>query len=151
MKLKDLRGTGALFCDMADSSLTILESMARDLSIAKDETVFRVNSPADRLYLITSGTLALCMPGPSGPSVTVQTLGAGSLVGLSWRLPPYRWQWTCQAVVDSELTSFDANEILTACEQDAQLDADLWRVVAQESAKRLNDVRLQLLDVYGAR
>jgi CRP-like cAMP-binding protein len=117
--------------------------------VAKDETIFRVDAPADRLYVVTAGTVALRIAGPSGPSMTIQTLGEGSLVGLSWRMPPYRWQWTCQALVDSELTTFDANEVLAACEQDSTLDADLWQVVARESARRLHNVRLQLLDVYG--
>lgn len=149
MKLDEIRQKNTMFSDMAESSLSYLESVAQDVLVAKDETVFRVNAPADRLYIVSTGTLALRMSGPSGPPTTIQTLGEGSLVGLSWRVPPYRWQWTCQAVVDSELTAFDANEILSACEQDPQLDADLWQIVARESARRLHNVRLQLLDVYG--
>jgi CRP-like cAMP-binding protein len=149
VRLDGLRHKNPIFEDIADSSLAYLESIAQPVSIAKDETVFRVNAPADRLYIVAAGTVALRIAGPAGPSATIQTLGEGSLVGLSWRLAPYRWQWTCQAVVDSELTSFDANEVLSACERDAQLDTDLWQIVARESARRLHNVRLQLLDVYG--
>ncbi len=149
MNLHEIRQQNPMFSDMAESSLSFLESIAHDVLVARDETVFRVNTPADRLYIVSNGTVALRIAGPSGPPVTIQTLGEGSLVGLSWRLAPYRWQWTCQAIVDSELTTFDANEILSACEQDPQLDADLWQVVARESSRRLHNVRLQLLDVYG--
>ena len=149
MRLDELKHKNPLFADMADTSFSYLESIAHRVSVAKDETVFRVNAPADRLYIVAAGTVALRIAGPSGPTATIQTLGEGSLVGLSWRLAPYRWQWTCQAVVDSELTTFDANQVLSACEQDAQLDSDLWQIVARESARRLHNVRLQLLDVYG--
>ena len=149
MKLNEIQDMNPMFSGMAESSLSYLDSIARDVQVVKDETVFRVNDPADRLYIVSSGTLALRITGPSRPSFTIQTLGEGSLVGLSWRFAPYRWQWTCQAVEDSDLTAFDANEILSACEQDPQLDADLWQVVARESARRLHNVRLQLLDVYG--
>jgi CRP/FNR family cyclic AMP-dependent transcriptional regulator len=151
MNLEELHRNSPLFSDMAGTSISFLESIARDVSIDKDETIFRVNAPADRLYVVASGTVALRLAGPSGPPMTIQTLGEGSLVGLSWRLAPYRWQWTCEALTDSELTTFDANEVLSACEQDPILDADLWRIVAKESASRLHNVRLQLLDVYGKR
>jgi CRP-like cAMP-binding protein len=149
MNLHELHRNSPLFSDMAESSISYLDSIARDVSVAEGETIFRVDSPADHLYLIASGSLALRMAGPSGPPMTIQTLGEGSLVGLSWRLAPFRWQWTCQALVDSTLTTFDANDVLTACEQDPQLDADLWQIVARESASRLHNVRLQLLDLYG--
>ncbi len=151
MNLQEWCGEGALFADMAESSVSFLESVAREVSVDKDETIFRMDSPADHLYLITSGTAALRITGPSGPAVTIQTLGEGSLLGLSWRLPPYRWQWNCQAIVDSKLASFDANRVLSACEEDPRLDSDLWRVVAKESSKRLHNVRMQLLDLYGMR
>ncbi len=150
MNLQHWRDRSPLLTDLSDTSFAFLESIAYEISVGKDETLFRVGSTADHLYLVTGGTVALRITGPSGPPVTLQTLGEGSLVGLSWRLPPYRWQWTCQTVVDSTLAAFDANDLLTECERNTELDRDLWRVVAQESSKRLHNVRLQLLDLFGS-
>lgn len=149
MNLTEWRTRANLLADLGDEHVAFLESVSESESFPANTTVFRVNSPADRFYLVTAGTIALKLPGPSKPPITVQTVGAGSLLGLSWRLPPHRWQWTAETVEPTDLIRFDANAVLSACEADPELDSALLRVVAEESARRLQNVRLQLLDIYG--
>ena len=87
--------------------------------------------------------------GGARPTITIQTVGPGALLGLSWHVAPYRWQWTAVAVEAATLAEFDANDVLSACEQDRELDNALLRVIAKESGRRLQNVRMQLLDLYG--
>ena len=150
MNLADWRTRSPLFADLEDPEFDFLASIAIERSAVADEIIFRVNTPANRFFFVTSGIIALRISGASRPPATIQTLGEGSILGLSWRLPPYRWQWTAQARQDSTLAEFDANQVLSACEQDDALDSALWRMVARESFRRLQNVRMQLLDVYGS-
>ena len=52
-------------------------------------------------------------------------------------------------MTETRLAEFDANVVLSACEMDEGLDNAMLRVIARESGKRLHNVRMQLLDLYG--
>ena len=149
MNLADWRTRSPLLEDLEEHEFNFLASIAVERTAAADEIIFRVNTPANKFFFVTDGIVALHISGASRPPATIQTVGEGSILGLSWRLPPYRWQWTAQARQDTTLAEFDANQVLSACEQDDALDSALWKMVARESFKRLQNVRMQLLDVYG--
>ena len=149
MNLDELRTTSPLFEDIGDREFEILSAIAKPVTYEVDEILFRVNTPANCFFFVLDGTVALKISMPTRPTMTIQTLGEGALLGLSWRVKPYRWQWTAQALQQSKLARFDANEVLAACEQDHELDSAMWQMVARESTRRLQNVRMQLLDVYG--
>lgn len=149
MTFEDLRTKSPLFADLGDREFEILTALARPIDIEQGTILFRAEQPAAKFYFVSEGLIALRISTRSQPTMTIQTLGEGALLGLSWRLPPYRWQWTAQAIQDSHLVEFDANQILVACEQDHDLDGAMWEMVAKEAAKRLQHVRMQLLDIYG--
>jgi CRP/FNR family cyclic AMP-dependent transcriptional regulator len=151
MNLMEWRERSPLLADLDDSTFDFLSSLAIERTVTEDEIVFRVDTPANRFFIVTSGIIAVRTAGAPRPPTTIQTFGEGALLGISWRLPPYMWQWTAQARQQSTLAEFDANEVLSRCEQDATLDAAMWKVVARESSKRLQNVRMQLLDLYGTR
>ena len=149
MTFAELRTSSTLFEDLGDREFDLLTALARPISIEQGTILFRTDDPASKFYFVSEGLIALRITTRSKPTMTIQTLGEGSLLGLSWRVPPFRWQWTAQARQDSELIEFDANQILAACEQDHELDAAMWEMVAKEASKRLQHVRIQLLDMYG--
>ena len=149
MNLDQLRDKSPMFEDMADEHFEFLASIATAREADQGETLFRVNTPADRFFLVVSGTVALRISGAGKPPATIQTVGEGALLGLSWQIPPYRWQWTAETVTETRLAEFDANVVLSACEIDEGLDNAMLRVIARESGRRLHNVRMQLLDLYG--
>lgn len=149
MTLTDWRTRSTMLSDLSDEHFAVLDGVATPVSFTAGDAVFRVNEPANRFYLVTSGTIALQIAGGARPPITIQTVGPGAMLGLSWHVAPYRWQWTARSVEDSTLAEFDANEVLSACEQDPSLDNALLRVIARETGRRLQNVRLQLLDLYG--
>jgi CRP/FNR family cyclic AMP-dependent transcriptional regulator len=151
MNLTEWRSKSPLLVDLDDNEYEYLSGIATERRLSEDEVVFRVDTPASRFFVVTSGIIAVRTAGATQPPITIQTFGEGALLGISWRLPPFRWQWTAQAIQDSTLAEFDANEVLSRCEQDAVLDAAMWKVVARESSLRLQNVRMQLLDLYGSR
>lgn len=150
MNLGDLRATSDLIAGLDDDEFEFFESLATEINLAPDEVLFRENGEADGFFIVAKGILALEVERAAKPSTTVQTLGSGELVGLSWRLSPHRWMWTARAMIETRLAVFDAAFMRAECERNADLDRLMWRTVAIEASKRLHHTRIQLLDLYGS-
>jgi len=149
MNLYDLRGASDLLSRLDDKDFDLFESLSSELKLTEDEQLFREHDDAKRFFIIESGIIALEAARPAKPATTIQTLGPGDLLGLSWRLTPHRWMWTARAMTDARLAVFDAAIMRAACEFDVDLDRLMWEIVAREASKRLHHARLQLLDLYG--
>ena len=149
MNLEEVREMSDLLARLGDDDYSLFESLSSELVLAPDEQVFKENDEAERFFVIAEGIVALETARPAKPPATVQTLGPGDLLGLSWRLTPHRWMWSARAVTEARLAVFDAAVIRAACDFDSDLDRLMWEVVARESSKRLHHARLQLLDLYG--
>lgn len=150
MNLDHLRTASELLTQLGDTDLELFESLATELTLEPDEQLFRENDDARRFFIIDTGILALEAVRPAKPPTTIQTLGPGDLVGLSWRLTPHRWMWAARATTDVRLAAFDAATMRAACEFDPDLDRLMWEIVAREASKRLHHARFQLLDLYGS-
>jgi len=149
MNLEDLRATSDLLARLNEDEFEFFESAATELTLEPDEVLFRENGEARRFFIIAEGILALEVERPARPATTVQTLGEGALVGLSWRLAPHRWMWTARAMTQTRLAVIDAAFVMAECERNAELDRLMWEIVAREASQRLHHTRIQLLDLYG--
>lgn len=78
----------------------------------------------------------------------IQTVGPGEVVGWSWLLPPYRWQFDGRAVDAVEGVVFDGAWLRQQCEQDHELGYSLLRQMVAVISSRLAATRLQRLDIY---
>jgi len=60
------------------------------------ELIFHEGDEADRFFIIVEGTVAIeIFTNERGP-VTIQTIGAGEILGWSWLVEPYRWHFDAQ-------------------------------------------------------
>jgi len=150
MNLADLRASSDLVAGLNDDEFEFFESLATETTLKPDEVLFRENGEAKRFFIVARGILALEVERAAKPSTTVQTLGDGALLGLSWRLTPHRWMWTARAMTETRLAVFDASFMRAECERNPDLDRLMWKAVAEEASKRLHHTRIQLLDLYGS-
>ncbi|MCL1598393.1 MAG: cyclic nucleotide-binding domain-containing protein [Actinomycetia bacterium] len=149
MNLEDLRATSDLLARLDDEHLEMFEELSSERDLAYDERLFRENDEANEFFIVTNGIMALEMTRPALPPATVQTLGAGELLGLSWRIDPHRWMWTARAMTPVRLAAFNAAEMRDTCARDPELDRLMWEIIATQASKRLHQARIQLLDLYG--
>lgn len=133
---------------MRADHLAALAGCARELTFEPGQVLFREGGVADTLYLIRSGTVALEMFVPARGSISIDTVGAGDLVGWSWLFPPYRLQFDARALTAVTAGAVDAACLRTRMAQDPELAADLLFHLAQVLAGRLSATRMRLLDVY---
>ncbi len=149
MNLEDLRTTSDLLARLDDEHFELFQELSSERELAYDERLFREDDEANEFFIITDGIMALEMTRPALPPATVQTLGAGELLGLSWRIEPHRWMWTARAMTPVHLAAFDAAEMRDTCASDPELDRLMWEIIATQASKRLHQARVQLLDLYG--
>jgi CRP/FNR family transcriptional regulator, cyclic AMP receptor protein len=150
-----MKGIQALLHDhpffegMAEADLAALAGCAWNEQFESGRTIAREGDAAERFYLVRHGRIALLTHGGSRGWLTVETLQDGDILGWSWLIPPYRWQFDARASAATRVTAFDGTCLRDRCERDTRLGYELVRRFAGELARRSAAARLQLLDVYG--
>ena len=72
--------SSALFADLDPRERADLAGMLRPFTLGADELLFRQGTPADRMYLVTSGRLAVHLSS-DGTTVPLAVAGPGSVLG----------------------------------------------------------------------
>jgi CRP-like cAMP-binding protein len=125
-----------------------LMDLARDVFFPQDTRIFEEESPADKFWIIHTGTVALDLHVPQRGRVMVDTLEVGDLLGWSWLFPPHRWHYGAEAFSPVRAHEFDAVTARKVCESDHELGLALANAVAEVLATRLEVARTKLLDQY---
>jgi CRP/FNR family transcriptional regulator, cyclic AMP receptor protein len=127
---------------------------AEEQQFAAGEILFREGHPANRLYLIEEGEVALETHVPGKGDVAMATIPAGKPLGWSWLVPPYVWHFQAQAVQPTRALVLNGGHLLVASEQNHFLGYELMRNISKVvlDVVRLTHERwLQTGHVVGAR
>jgi CRP/FNR family transcriptional regulator, cyclic AMP receptor protein len=100
---------------------------------------------------VLRGRVALRVRVPERGNVTILTVEPGDIVGWSALVPPHRASSTAVAMVSSDLVLFDGAALRAALADDAQLAAQVYPLLLNAVARRLEGTRLQLLDLFSQR
>ena len=138
-----------IFAGLPPEDLTLIAGCARTMQAAAGDDLFREGDPADAFFVVRHGAIALEAHTPSGSPLVIETMHAGDVVGWSWLVPPYRWNFDGRAVEDMRGISFDAVCLRGKSDADPRLGYELLRRFAGLMLERLQATRLRLLDVYG--
>jgi CRP-like cAMP-binding protein len=138
-----------IFDGLGPDVLELIAGCGTNTRFRADEMLFRDGDEANSFFVLRHGTVALETFVPARGPVTIETLGAGEVVGWSWLFRPYRWHFDARALSLVRATTFDATCLREKCEADPKLGYDLMSRFAQVVIERLQWTRLRLLDVYG--
>jgi CRP-like cAMP-binding protein len=147
--LDELIADSPVFAGLAPEQLRLIAGCGRNEHVEAGTILFREGGPADRFFLIRTGSVALETAPPAGRSLLIETLHAGEVVGWSWLFPPFRWHFDGRATASTSLVAFDGACLRGKCDADHELGYELMRRFAASMVERLQATRLQLLDVYG--
>lgn len=129
--------------------IDFLVGCAKNVVFAKEEFLFREGKPADELFLIRYGQVAVQAFSPGKGTMTLATLGEGEVVGWSWVVEPYVAHFDVVALTPVRAVSLDAKCLRTKLKIDHELGYQILARVVQVMEHRLQATRLQLLDLYG--
>ncbi len=112
---------------------------AQEIEFQAGEIFFRKGEPANRLYLIESGRIAIKAGTPDGENL--QTLGSGEVVGWSWLFPPFSWHFSAHAMEPTKCVVLDGGHLLVTAEENPKFGYELMRRISQILIGRLQATR----------
>jgi CRP/FNR family transcriptional regulator, cyclic AMP receptor protein len=115
----------------------------RTARFAADEFLFHAGEPADEFFLLQDGLVALEMN-----RVTIATIGADELLGVSWLLTPRAWTWDARALQPVNALAIDVEQLIALCEQDHSVGYHFMKQVGSVLEWRFLSTALQAADVY---
>jgi CRP-like cAMP-binding protein len=132
--------------DMPPRVVARLADFATEAEFAPGDVIFREGDPANRFYLLLEGKVALeTFLGEAGIA-TVQTLGAGEVLGWSWLFPPYFWHFDARAIEPTRAVFIYGTPVRELCAEDAELGRELYQRIAALVVERLQATRRRLLE-----
>ena len=136
------------FSKFSDDSLKFLCECSSTREIKKGQILFRQGEHADKFYVVRSGRISIQMPAIMGPTLEIQAVDEDQVLGWSWLISPYKWNFQIKAEEDSELLQFDGVAILARCEQEPKFGYELLKKFAGLMSVRLNAARQKMMDEW---
>lgn len=136
------------FRGMDDQHIEFLVDSAVETQIPEGGMLFRQGAPADKFYLLRRGQVSVQVPALVGPVLEIQRLGGDELLGWSWLIPPYLWNFQARVEEDSQLLEFDGRAVLAHCEQDPRFGFELLKRFAALMSERLGAARQKMMDEW---
>jgi CRP-like cAMP-binding protein len=122
---------------------------ARLLTVEAGQLLMAEGDPADTIYLLQRGRVALELHESGRGPLVIETVGAGRIVGLSWIAPPFRWHFDARAVEPVTAIALDAAAVRAAAAADPAFGYALMVRIGAVMLERLHATRVRLLDIYG--
>ncbi len=147
-ELKELLIEHPFFKRMKVAHIELIAGCGKNEHYDEGAYLFKEGAPADYFYIIRQGHLALESTCPGKGAITLETLNENEVVGWSWLFEPYRWSYSGRAVQDCRVTALDGKCLRGKCENDPVLGYELFKRFSRIIISRLQESRLQILDLY---
>ena len=146
--LKQLLMAHPFFKGMKDAHIELIAGCGKNEHYDEGIYLFKEGTPADYFYVIRSGCLALESACPGKKAIIHETLNEDEVVGWSWLFEPYQWTYSGRAVHDNRVIALDGKCLRGKCENDPVLGYELLKRFSKIIISRLQESRLQILDLY---
>jgi CRP/FNR family cyclic AMP-dependent transcriptional regulator len=138
-----------LFAGLPADIAELVAGCSQNVAIAAGLLVLSEGHPADTLYLVRRGRIALEVHEAGRGPLIVEMIGPGQVLGWSWMFPPYRWHFDARAVEKVGAIAVDAACLRAKADADPAFGYELVRRCAAVMLDRLQATRFRLLDLYG--
>lgn len=145
---KKLISGHALFADLDPQHIHTLAEFSTERQIPAGQNLFTQGQPASNFYMIVDGKVIVETPAIYGPTLQLQKLGKGRILGWSWMIPPYRWHFQARAEADSTVIEFDGTRLLEIAEKDPAFGYQLLKRFAALMGDRLESARRRMMDAW---
>ena len=147
--IADLIKDNSFFAGMNAEYLDLISGCGANETYQAGEYLFREGGSADKFYLIRHGGVALELYAPGREPIILQTRRDNDIMGWSWFIPPYRWEWDARALQLTRVVSFEADCLRAKLEQDHSFAYDMMKRFLPVIHDRMKAARLQMIDMYG--
>jgi len=147
--LAELVSAHPLLAGLPVDAVASVAGCARNVAFDPGDLLLAEGDPANTLYLLRRGRVAIEVHSPGTGPIVVETLGPGAAVGWSWLVPPYRWHFDARALDAVGAVAVDGACLRDKAQADPALGYELMKRVAGVLLERLQMTRIRLLDLYG--
>lgn len=124
-------------------------SKAVEHVFAVEEMLAVEGAPAEILYVVLEGKVALEVGASDRPRLTVQTVGPGEVLGWSWLVPPHHWRFDARALKPTRVVVLDGPVLRRTLSTHPAWGYQFMVRFMPVLAERLENTRVQLLDIHG--
>lgn len=133
--------------DINRAALEKFLHVAERIQFKAGDTLIHEGDYARFLYLITRGRVALSMSNPPLGSMTIMTLEPGDWCSWSAIIEPRVETATARATEEGEALRVRGGTLMDLCHEDHELGYQLYHAIAIAIAQRLQNTRLQLMEL----
>jgi CRP/FNR family transcriptional regulator, cyclic AMP receptor protein len=138
-----------LLGDLPREHLELITGCCVNVGFAAGERIITAGDPADNFWIIRHGLVDIEIHGAGRGTITIDRLGPGDLLGVSWIAEPFVNEFDATAIERGSAIRVDAACLRGKCDADHVLAHELYRRFATMLRRRLQATRLQLVDIYG--
>lgn len=135
-----------IFSDLKVKHIEILAKHCKKQTFAVGDLLFKQQDPAETFFILLVGSVQVEVPAIQGPALPVQELGPDEVLGWSWLIPPYRWNFEAKADQDCEVLVFDGKALLAYCEEHNDFGYELIKRFSGLMSQRLQAARIRMMD-----
>ena len=143
----DALKSSPLFSGFSDTQLQALAKLFEGEHLQADEVVFAQDDPADRLYVLLSGRVAIRFKPHDGEILTVTEIAPGGVFG--WSAALGRRSYTSSAVCleAGEALGLRGADLRRLCETQPDTGVVILERLAEVIAERLRSTHAQVVDL----
>jgi CRP-like cAMP-binding protein len=145
-ELEKLLQAHPFFADMGLKVCATLADCAHSEQFREGDYIFREGTPANRLYLILQGGVALEAHVPGREPIIIDTLEDGEVLGVSWLVAPYKWAYDARATRATRLIAMSAACLRGKYDNDPALAYELFQRYIPIMADRLAATRRKIIE-----
>jgi CRP/FNR family cyclic AMP-dependent transcriptional regulator len=146
--IKELLSEQPFFKDLLPEHIDYIASCAQNMHFEPGAIVGKEGDPASHFYIVRKGRMAIQIQHPLKGPINILTVQEGDYAGFSWIVPPYKLRFDIKALNHTSVLAIDGNCLRGKCEANYELGYLLMQQVARIMVTRLQEIRMQLLDVY---
>lgn len=136
------------FGELPAEAREFLAAHGKARRLKDNEVMFHFGEHASRFYLVVAGHVSVEVAAIEGPSLQLQDLGPGMVLGWSWLIPPHRWAFQARAKTPVEVVEFDGDAVLEHCEADPAFGYALLKRFSALMSERLHQARQRMIEEW---
>ena len=144
--VSELLAKHPLFGTLSDAHRQVMAEHAEVVSPEAGHYLLIAGKEADCFYVIESGALMIEQATSDGETTNIEQLGVNEIVGWSWLIAPYQWQFDALVVQPGRFWRFDGPALRAACAKDPAFGFELALRVTHTLVHRLQNTRIRLVE-----
>jgi CRP/FNR family cyclic AMP-dependent transcriptional regulator len=136
------------FRELPSDVRDFLAAHAEVRKLRESDVLFQLGERASRFYLVVAGHISVEVAAIEGPSLQLQELGPGMVLGWSWLIPPHRWSFQARAKTPVEVIEFDGVAVLAECEANPAFGYALLKRFSALMSERLHQARQRMIEEW---